>query len=118
MSRGPLIAVRDCLTEITVLHDIAARMTPDAFRDDPVARRAAAYAIQTISEAVRRIPDNWLADYPTQPWSQIRAIGNRIRHEYYQLDDRILWEIMTSDASALKLVLESMLARHPKENNG
>jgi len=45
MSRGPLIAVRDCLTEITVLHDIAARMTPDAFRDDPVARRAAAYAV-------------------------------------------------------------------------
>ncbi len=93
MSRGPLIAVRDCLTEITVLYDITARMTPDAFRDDPVARRAAAYAIQTISEAVRR-------------------------HEYYPLDDRILWEIMTSDASVLKSVLESMLARHLKENNG
>jgi uncharacterized protein with HEPN domain len=117
MSREPLIAIRDCLTEIAILHDIAARMTLDAFRSDPVARRAAAYAIQTISEAVRRIPDDWLADYPGEPWAQIRAIGNRIRHEYYQLDDRILWEIMTIDVSALKSVLESMLARHGRENN-
>ncbi len=50
-------------------------------------RRAAAYAIQTISEAVRRLPDDWLADYPSEPWGQIKANGNRIRDEYYRLDD-------------------------------
>jgi uncharacterized protein with HEPN domain len=52
------------------LHEIAARMTLQVFRSDPITRRAAAYAIQTISEAVRRIPDDWLADFPSEPWDK------------------------------------------------
>jgi uncharacterized protein with HEPN domain len=76
-------------------------------------RRAAAYAVQTISEAVRHIPDDRLADYPTEPWAQIRSIGNRIRHEYFRLDDAILWQIIATDTHALKTVLERMLAQHP-----
>jgi uncharacterized protein with HEPN domain len=97
MTRDPTIAIRDCLAEIAILHEIAARTTLQASRNDAVARRAAAYAIQTISEAVRRIPDDWLADFPTEPWGQIKAIGNRLRHEYFRVDDAILWQVMTTD---------------------
>lgn len=93
-------------------------MTLQSFRNDPIARRASAYAIQTISEAVRHIPDAWLADFPTEPWGQIKNIGNRIRHEYYRIDDAILWEIMTSDSHVLKSVMEAMLARHVENNKG
>ena len=76
MPKDPTIAIRDCLAEIELLHEIAERMTLQAFRSDPIVRRAAAYAIQTISEAVRQIPDEWLADFPIEPWGQIKGIGN------------------------------------------
>jgi len=112
MPRDPTIAIRDCLAEIAVLHDIQARASLQAFRTDQIARRAASYAIQTISEAVRRIPDDWLAEFPTEQWTQIKSIGNRIRHEYFLLDDAILWEIITTHSHALKTVMEAMLARH------
>jgi uncharacterized protein with HEPN domain len=118
MSKDPTVAVRDCLAEIAILHDIAARMTLETFRNDPIVRRAAAYAIQTISEAVRRLPDEWLADFPTEPWAQIRGIGNRIRHEYFRLDDAILWEIIATDTHALKSAMEAMLARHSGKSAG
>ncbi len=48
MPKDPLIAIRDCLAEIVILQEIARRMTLQGFRNDPIARRAAAYAIQTI----------------------------------------------------------------------
>jgi uncharacterized protein with HEPN domain len=112
MANDPTIVIRDCLVEIAVLQEIVARTTSEGFARDPVVRRAAAYAIQSISEAVRRIPDSWLADYPTEPWAQIKAIGNRIRHEYFRIDDAILWEIATTNLNSLKLVMESMLTRH------
>src|ERR1700681_3284161 len=67
MPKDPTIAIRDCLAEIAVLHEIEGRTTLQAFRNDAIVRRAAAYAIQTISEAVRQIPDDWLADFPTEP---------------------------------------------------
>jgi len=78
----------------------------------PNCRRAAAYAIQTISEAVRQIPDDWLAEFPTEPWGQIKRIGDRIRHEYFRVDDAILWQVITTDAPALETVLRTMLKRH------
>jgi len=116
MPKDPTIAIRDSLAEIAVLQEIAGRMTLGDFRNDPIARRAAAYAIQTISEAVRHIPDDWLADFPEEPWGQIRGIGNRIRHEYFRIDDAILWEIIVNETPALKTVMESMLARHSKDS--
>lgn len=51
MPRDPTIAIHDCLTEIAILGEIAGRTTLQAFRNDPITRRAAAYAIQTISES-------------------------------------------------------------------
>ena len=115
MAKDATVAIGDCVAEIEVVQRIATSMTLQEFSADPIVRRAAAYAIQTISEAIRRIPDEWLADYPNQPWSQIRAIGNRIRHEYFRLDDAILWAIITTDAPALRAVLEAMLVRHTGE---
>jgi uncharacterized protein with HEPN domain len=73
--RDPTIAIRDCLAEIGILENLAERSSLQAFASDPIAHRAAAYAIQTISEAVRRIPDAWLADYPTEPWGQIKGMA-------------------------------------------
>lgn len=118
MAKDPTVAIRDCLAEIAILDDIAAHMTLESFKRDPIVRRAAAYAIQTISEAVRHIPDDWLADYPTEPWAQIKGIGNRIRHEYFRLDDAILWQVIATDTQALKTVMEAMLARHLKGGGG
>lgn len=112
MAHDPIIAIRDVLAEIEILHGIAARMTLQSFKSDPIVRHAAAYAIQIISEAVRQIPDDWLADYPTEPWVQIKGIGNRIRHEYFRLDDAILWQVITQDSHALKTVMQAMLERH------
>ena len=118
MPKDPTIAIRDCLAEIAVLHEISARMTLQTFRNDQIVRRAAAYAIQTISETVRHIPADWLAEFPTEPWAQIRGIGNRIRHEYFRIDDALLWEIVTTDTHALKTAMEAMLARHVGKRRG
>ena len=118
MPKDPTIAIRDCLAEIAVLNEVEMRATLQAFRDDPIVRRAASYAIQTISEAVRHIPDDWLAEFPTIPWTQIKRIGNRLRHEYFRIDDAILWEIITTDVHALKTVMEAMLQRHAGKEPG
>jgi uncharacterized protein with HEPN domain len=91
-------------------------MTLESFKSDPIAKHAAAYAIQIISEAVRQIPDDWLADYPTEPWAQIKGIGNRIRHEYFRLDDTILWQVITLDSHALKTVMQALLERHASQD--
>jgi len=66
----------------------------------------------------RHLPDDWLADYPAEPWGDIKGIGNHIRHEYFRLDDKVLWDVMTTDTHALKTVMEDMLDRHAGTSKG
>ena len=111
MPHDPTIAVRDILGEIEFLQATAARMSFDEFKQDGAACRAVAYSIQIISEAVRHIPDEWLADYPDQPWAAIRGTGNKIRHEYFRIDEAILWDIATKHCVPLKDAMVDMLAK-------
>ena len=112
MPHDPSIAARDILGEIAFLQGTAARMTFAEFKSDGAACRAVAYSIQIISEAVRHIPDDWLAEHPDQPWAAIRATGNKIRHEYFRIDEAILWEIATTHCVSLKSAMEAIVAKH------
>lgn len=74
--------------------------------------RAASYSVMVISEAVRRIPEAWLAEQPDTPWHAIRAIGNKLRHEYQRVSDVILWGIITTHSDELRASIQAMLANH------
>lgn len=112
MHREPTIAIRDVLGEISFLRQLVENLSFDQFKNDLLAVRGAAYSVQTISEAVRHIPAEWLADFPLEPWSGIRGAGNKIRHEYFRLNEAILWEIIQTDCPSLEVVMTAMLAKH------
>jgi hypothetical protein len=61
-------------------------------------------------EAVRHIPDDWLANHPTEPLAQIKGIGNRIRNEDSTM--RFYGESFTRRSHALKTVMQALLDRH------
>jgi uncharacterized protein with HEPN domain len=44
--------------------------------------------------------------------TQFKGIGNRIGHEYFRLDDAILWDIITTHTHALTAVMQALLDRH------
>jgi uncharacterized protein with HEPN domain len=72
-------------------------------------RRTAERAVQIISEAAKVLPADYLARYPEAPWSAIVAIGNILRHEYQEIDDRRLWDIVTVHLPQLRTVVIRML---------
>ena len=110
--KDDLIPLRDILKEIEFLHTVRDRTTFDDFKNSSADVRAASYSIMVISEAVRRIPEEWLAEYPNTPWHAIRTIGNKLRHEYQRISETILWGIIATHGAELKATVEDMLAKH------
>ena len=43
---------------------------------------AAERFVEIISEASRRLPKSWKAQFPEIPWPDIASIGNVLRHNY------------------------------------
>ncbi len=85
--KDTLIPLHDILREIEFLNSLRDRTTFESFKSSSTDVRAASYSILIISEAARRIPDEWIAEFPNTPWHAIRAIGNELRHEYQRISD-------------------------------
>lgn len=51
-------------------------------QSDPKTRDAVERCLERISEAAAKMGDEAAELAPGQPWREIRALGNRLRHEY------------------------------------
>lgn len=67
-------------------------------------------AIEVISEATRRLPDELKAARPEIHWRSIAAIGNVLRHEYHTISDRVVWNAVHQDLPPLKAAAEAIAA--------
>lgn len=75
--------------------------TVDSFRSNPVTIRAVAFELITIGEAVRAIPEEIRLAYPLIPWEAMQGIRNVLVHEYFRMDEEILWETVQKDIPSL-----------------
>ena len=66
--------------------------------------------LEIISEASRRLPVELTARRPEIPWRAVRALGNRLRHEYHEVRPDMLWHIATHDLDELAAAVETLLA--------
>ncbi len=81
----------------------------DDFKREWAIKHAVERGIEIISEASRRLPEEVLASEPDIPWKQIKGIGNILRHEYHDISDDIVWDIVLHEIPRLKAVAERLL---------
>lgn len=100
-----VVHIRD---EISFLREILGDTTAIAAVADPLRRRAIERSLQIISEAVRHIPAEWTARFPQIEWRAIRAMGNRLRHEYHRLDQNIIIEVLEFELADIDHACEQL----------
>jgi uncharacterized protein with HEPN domain len=112
MARSLLPRLNDILRNIDFVASAIAGKTAKDVEDNMMLRLAVERAIEIISEAVRHIPDDELLAFPEVPWRNIRAIGNKLRHEYDRLDADIIWDVASKHLLDLRPVIAAIKARH------
>jgi len=65
--------------------------------------------LMTMGESVRWIPDVILDAHRAVPWRAMRGVRNVVVHEYFGVDDTILWETVRGDLPPLVEPLEEVL---------
>jgi len=83
-------------------------MSYDSFQDDPKTIRAVAFELTTIGEAVRAIPVAIQERFPEVPWGKMLGIRNALVHEYFRLDEEILWKTARDDIPNLIILLDTI----------
>ena len=64
---------------------------------------------EIIGEATKYIPVSFRRKHPDIPWTRMARMRNRLTHEYFGVNDQILWTTAKDDLPALKPKIKELL---------
>ena len=102
--RNALYDIRD---NILLAQEFVAGLDYSAFSKSRLHVYAVTRAIEIVSEASKRLPDDVRARHPRLPWRDIRDVGNFYRHQYDNVMESYVWRTVQEH---LPLLLAVVLA--------
>jgi len=81
------------------------------FARNGLIRDAVERCLERICEAAHRLGSHAEALMPEQPWSDIRGMGNRLRHGYDRIDLEVVWDSARSGVPSLAIDAGQALGR-------
>jgi uncharacterized protein with HEPN domain len=64
--------------------------------------------LQIIGEAARKLPSEITEKYPEVPWSKIIGMRHILTHDYFDIDQEVVWAVVENDLPELKRQVEAI----------
>ena len=112
-------AVRERLQDILdAIGKIEAEQTKgaEAFLHDPLIQVWMVHHLMIIGEAVQSIDPTFRRRHPDVPWRQIAGMRNVLVHDYFRINERVVWETVEHHLAPLKLSIQQILDQLPPES--
>ncbi len=77
--------------------------------DDDMMYYAVVKNIEIIGEAANMLTAHFHDTHPETPWKMVKGMRNYIVHEYFQIDDMVVWDVVTKNLKPLRDQLERYL---------
>lgn len=72
------------------------------FIDNDMMYYAVVKNIEIIGEASNLLTQTFRDSHPKTPWKVVCGMRNYIVHEYFQVDNKVIWDVVTHDLSELE----------------
>jgi uncharacterized protein with HEPN domain len=59
--------------------------------------------LEIVGEAVNRLSDDLIAKNPDVEWRKVTGLRNMLIHEYFGIDDKLIWGIIQKNIPDLKV---------------
>lgn len=104
-----LALLGDVLDSIRRIEGYTTGVSKKTFLENLMMQDAVMHQIEIIGEASNSISDGFQEKHPRLPWMQMRAIRNKIVHDYRGINLQIVWETVQNDLPALKSLVQKLL---------
>ena len=81
----------------------------DDFEKDDKAVYAVIRAFEIIGEAARQIPEDVREANPDIPWREITGMRNKLTHEYFGVNMKVVWRTVKEDLPVIIPALKKMI---------
>ena len=114
MPRDPAATLLDIRDAARSAVDFARGMSRETFMADRRTQKAIIYDIQTVGEAVKRLPDAFRLEHPKIPWALAAGMRDKLVHDYDQVNLDRVWQVAIHDLPKLLEQLEPLMPQ-PEE---
>ena len=73
--------------------------------------RALVRSLEIIGEASKKIHPDIKSNYPLIDWFKITGLRNRLIHEYFGIDNDLVWQILETEIAPLKESIEIIIKK-------
>jgi len=98
--------IEDIYNAINDIQSFIKDMSYEDFTRDRKTFLAVVKAIEIIGEAIKNIPSSVKNKYSSIPWRDISNMRNKLTHEYFGIDFKVLWDTATIYIPKLKSQIE------------
>ena len=81
--------------------------------DDDMMYYAVVKNIEIIGEAANMLTIDFQTTHPETPWKMVKGMRNYIVHEYFQIDNLVVWDVVTNEL----VTLREQISRYIAETN-
>jgi uncharacterized protein with HEPN domain len=103
------VYIVDILDAIHRIDEYMKDLTFEEFSKDTRTVDAVIRNFAVIGEAAKHVPASVKKEHPEIAWKRMSGMRDKIIHEYFGVDTRILWDASKIDLLATKPLLESLL---------
>ena len=79
------------------------------FEADRALKIAITHLLQVIGEAAGRVSKDFRDSRPEIPWRQVVGMRHKVVHEYFAVDENVIWQTAVEDLPALIVLLDTIL---------
>lgn len=104
-----LTLLGDILDAILRIESYTEGVNKENFLGNLMMQDAVMHQIEIIGEASNSVSDEFQEKHSSLPWMQMRAIRNKIVHDYRGINLHVIWETVVNDLPALKNQVRKLL---------
>jgi uncharacterized protein with HEPN domain len=106
--RDPKLFLEDILSSLSKIEEYTEKLTFEEFSNDQMVLDAVVRNLEIIGEAARNIPQELKSENSDIAWEKMISMRNKVMHEYFGVDEEILWKTIKDDLPDLKEKIASL----------
>ncbi len=109
MSKDPNLLLQHILESIGALQAYLDGVSETEYLSNAEKQDSTERRLQIVGEAIVQLPWEFKEKYPDIPWAKIAGLRNRLVHEYFEIDHKLVWNILEKSLPEFKKQIEALL---------
>ncbi len=101
MPKDDLVYVGHMLDMSLKAKEFTSGIDRDEYDQNELLRLALIHIFQTIGEAAQHVSPEFQEAHPEIPWHEVIGMRNRLVHDYMNVDEDVIWEVVQQDLPPL-----------------